>query len=130
MENHLTNMETRINAGINEGLLALEHKVNTQLEDVKDAVGDILKTMKHLAPSQDAGSSSDEDVEITVIPADNSICYAIGNQLQVEAPSSYESRLEERLNTLDAKVDAQFGRLLDMMQEVLSVSRRDGSLKA
>ena len=128
METHLTNMETRINAGIDKGLLALEHKVDTQLEEVKEAVGDILKTLRHLAPSQEPCSSSDEEVEITVIPTDN--CLPIGNHLQAEAPSPYESRLEERLNMLDAKVDTQFGRLLDMMREVLSVSRWNGSLKA
>lgn len=131
MERQLSNIERRINTSIDEGLLALEQKVggvNTQLEGVKKEVNDIAKHLENRAPSLEAGPASSISVETKPIPEHND--RPSGDPLQANTPSSYETRLEARLDALENKVDNQFGRLLAMMEEVLLVSRRDDSSKA
>ncbi|KDR82349.1 hypothetical protein GALMADRAFT_817903 [Galerina marginata CBS 339.88] len=129
VETHLAKMERRINVGIDEGLLALEKKVNTQLEvvkkEVKDAVDDIAKNLKGVTPNLEAPPN--DGLEVKLLPEGD-------HQIIVDPPgipprvlSSYESRLEQRLDMLEAKVDNQFGRLLAMMEAVVSASRRDSS---
>ncbi|KDR79356.1 hypothetical protein GALMADRAFT_265823 [Galerina marginata CBS 339.88] len=122
MEMHLSNMEKRLNAGIDEGLLALENKMNTQSEIIRKEVNDIANTLKNPPPGQETGVSSNEQVEPKAIPEGNSS--PAEDPLQAKPISPYESRLEERMNALEVKVDTHFGRLLDMMEEVL---RRDRS---
>jgi len=47
--------------------------------------------------------------------------------MKMEMQSAVESRLEERLNALEAKVDAQFGHLVTMMEKIIFLSQAERS---
>ncbi|KDR82341.1 hypothetical protein GALMADRAFT_237605 [Galerina marginata CBS 339.88] len=128
VETYLSKMESRINARIDDALEQKVNEVNAQLQVVKkevtDAVDDVAKHLKNITPNPMTGGPTD-DLEVKVLPDNDHD--TVEDPLRPRALSSYESRLEKRLDGLEAKVDiqvTQFARLLAMMEEVLSTSRQ------
>ncbi|KAF9551230.1 hypothetical protein CPC08DRAFT_729061 [Agrocybe pediades] len=123
LERRLAEMEERLGAGIDEGLSALEEKVNIRLDAIQSELKvttaqEVARLMDNPKDRPDALSPiPDHPSEFP--PHSPSVAFHDGVKIGPLSVSPYESRLEERLAQLEAKVDNQFGRMLSLVQELV-----------
>ncbi|KAF4609988.1 hypothetical protein D9613_010358 [Agrocybe pediades] len=124
LERRLAEMEERLGAGIDEGLSALEEKVNIRLDAIQSELKvttaqEVARLMDNPKDRPDAFSPiPDHPSEFS--PHSPSVAFHDGAKIGLLSISPYESRLEERLAQLEAKVDNQFGRMLSLVQELVA----------
>ncbi|KAF4609963.1 hypothetical protein D9613_010377 [Agrocybe pediades] len=123
LERRLAEMEERLGAGIDEGLSALEEKVNIRLDAIQSELKvttakEVARLIDNSKNRQDALSSPpDHSSRFPPHSPTGALDHCI---VMSPLPTVYESRLEERLLQLEAKVDNQFGRMLLLIQEIVA----------